>query len=161
MVLHDFKKQHRNGYSLTRQTTLFSIFRSLFGPLSRALSGSRSGRRSGQRKSRRLIYKWRNNLENARTKSREQKKALRVTLIVYRNSSKKVEPLDRSGILLCRHNDFDVINGVHSNRLAREKKRGLSLSQQSSEQITQRITQYENNSYKANFLIRDTLSKGL
>ena len=37
----------------------------------------------------------------------------------------------------------------------REKK-GLSLSQQSSEQITQRFTQYENNSYKANFLIRDT-----
>ena len=60
------KKQHRNGSSLTRQTTLFSIFRSLFGPLSRALSGSR------QRKSRRLIYKRRNNLENARTKSREQ-----------------------------------------------------------------------------------------
>ena len=38
----------------------------------------------------------------------------------------------------------------------REKK-GLSLSQQSSEQITQRFTQYENNSYKANFLIRDSL----
>ena len=37
----------------------------------------------------------------------------------------------------------------------REKK-GLSLSQQSSEQITQRFTQYENNSYKANFLIRDS-----
>ena len=35
-------------------------------------------------------------------------------------------------------------------------KKGLSLSQQSSEQITQRFTQYENNSYKANFLIRDT-----
>ena len=77
---------------------------------------------SRQRKSRRLIYKRRNNLENARTKSREQqKKALQVTLIVYRNSSKKVESLDRSGILLCRHNDFDVINGVHSNRLARKK----------------------------------------
>ena len=39
----------------------------------------------------------------------------------------------------------------------REKK-GLSLSQQSSEQITQRFTQYENNSYKANFLIRDTVT---
>ena len=38
----------------------------------------------------------------------------------------------------------------------REKK-GLSLSQQSSEQITQRFTQYENNSYKANFLIRDNI----
>ena len=77
---------------------------------------------SGQRKFRRLLYKWRNNLENARTKSREQqKKALRVTLIVYRNSSKKVKSLDRSRILLCRHNDFDVINGVHSNRLARKK----------------------------------------
>ena len=37
----------------------------------------------------------------------------------------------------------------------REKK-DLSLSQQSSEQITQRFAQYENNSYKANFLIRDT-----
>ena len=37
----------------------------------------------------------------------------------------------------------------------REKK-GLSLSQQSSEQITQRFTQYENNAYKANFLIRDS-----
>ena len=37
----------------------------------------------------------------------------------------------------------------------REKK-GLSLSQQSSKQTTQRFTQYENNSYKANFLIRDT-----
>ena len=36
-------------------------------------------------------------------------------------------------------------------------KKGLSLSQQSSEQITQRFTQYENNSYKANFLIRDTV----
>ena len=36
----------------------------------------------------------------------------------------------------------------------REKK-GLSLSQQSGEQITQRFTQYENNTYKANFLIRD------
>ena len=34
-------------------------------------------------------------------------------------------------------------------------KKGLSLSRQSSEQITQRSTQYENNSYKANFLIRD------
>ena len=117
------KKQHRNGSSLTRQTTLFSIFRSLFGP--RSLSGSvwlSLGRRSRQRKSRRLIYKRRNNLENARTKSREQQqKALQVTLIVYRNSSKKVEPLDRSGTLLCRHNDFDVINGVHSNRLARKK----------------------------------------
>ena len=80
------------------------------------MSGSR------QRKSRRLIYKRRNNLENARTKSREQqKKALRVTLIVYQNSSKKVESLDRSGILLCRHNDFDLINGVHNNRLARKK----------------------------------------
>ena len=40
----------------------------------------------------------------------------------------------------------------------REKK-GLSLSQQSSEQITQRFTQYENNSYKANFLIRDSEAK--
>ena len=38
------KKQHRNGSSLTRQTTLFSIFRSLFGPLSRALSESLSAR---------------------------------------------------------------------------------------------------------------------
>ena len=35
-------------------------------------------------------------------------------------------------------------------------KKGLSLSRQSSEQITQRFTQYENNSYKANFLIRDS-----
>ena len=34
-------------------------------------------------------------------------------------------------------------------------KTGLSLSQQSSEQITQRFKQYENNAYKANFLIRD------
>ena len=43
-------------------------------------------------------------------------------LIAYRNSSKKVESLDRSGILLCRNNEFDVIKGVHSNRLARKKK---------------------------------------
>ena len=40
----------------------------------------------------------------------------------------------------------------------REKK-GLSLSQQSSEPITQRFTQYENNAYKANFLIRDRLHR--
>ena len=111
------KKRHRNGSSLTRQTTLFSIF-----ALSLALAFSRALSESRQRKSRRLIYKRRNNLENARTKSREQqKKALQVTLIAYRNSSKKVESLDRSGILLCRHNNLDVINGVHSNRLARKK----------------------------------------
>ena len=52
---------------------------------------------------------------------KKEKKAFQVMLIVYRNSSKKVESLDRSGILLCRNNDLDVIKGVHSNPLARKK----------------------------------------
>ena len=50
------KKQHRNGSSLTRQTTLFSIFRSLFGPLSLGLGLALAlPALSGQSKSCRLI----------------------------------------------------------------------------------------------------------
>ena len=107
------KKQHRNGSSLTRQTTLFSIFRSLSGSVWLSLGKENP------------VALYINDETIWRTLERNhvnnKKKALQVTLIVYRNSSKKVEPLDRSGILLCRHNDFDVINGVHSNRLARKK----------------------------------------
>ena len=69
----------------------------------------------------------------------KRKKTLQVMLIVYQNSSKKVESLDRSGVLLRRNDDFDVIKGVHSNPLARKK--GSFLSQQPSEQMKQRFTQ--------------------
>ena len=119
------KKQHRNGSSLTRQTTLFSVFRSLFGPLSLTglVSLSLSAGALGKENPVALYINdetiWRT-LERNHVNN-NKKKALRVTLIVYRNSLKKLESLDRSGILQCRHNNFDVINGVHSNRLARKK----------------------------------------
>ena len=55
-------------------------------------------------------------------KSREKrKKSISSMLMVYRKSLKKVESLDRSGILLRHNNDLDVIKGVHSNPLARKK----------------------------------------
>ena len=52
-------------------------------------------------KSRRLVYKSKNNPENVRTKSREKrKKSISSYIIGYRNSSKKLESLDQSGIVL-------------------------------------------------------------
>ena len=42
-------------------------------------------------------------------------------VISYQNSSKKLESLDQSGILLCRNNNCDVIKTYYSNPLARKK----------------------------------------
>ena len=68
------------------------------------------------------MYATKNNLENSRTKSHEKKeKSISNYVIGYRNSSKKLESLDQSGILLCRNNDCDVIKAYTAIHF-REKK---------------------------------------
>ena len=57
-----------------------------------------------------------------------KEKGISSYVIVYRNSSKKLESLGQSGILLCRNNDCDVIKGVHSNPLARKKGPFFSIT---------------------------------
>ena len=98
-----------------------------------------------------------NNPENARTKSRE--KSITSYVIGYRNSSKKLESLDQSGILLCRNNDCDVIKAyLQQIQLRGKKVFFFSVSSRANKwHSTWRI--YENYAYKANFLIRDSLSK--
>ena len=50
-------------------------------------------------------------------------------VIGYRNSSKKQESLDQSGILVCRNNDCDVIKTyLQQNPVARKKGLFFSIS---------------------------------
>ena len=58
---------------------------------------------------------------------KKEKKALSY-VIGYRNSSKKLESLDQSGILLCRNNNCDVIKAYLQQIQLREKKVFFSQS---------------------------------
>ena len=108
--------QTNNSLSSIRQSISLSPHYTLFYSHSNSLSPKKIPSP--------YIYPTKNNLENARTKSREKKKkkkSISSYVIVHRNSSKKLESLDQSGILLGRNNNCDVIKGVHSNPLAWKK----------------------------------------
>ena len=68
-----------------------------------------------------LYINRKNNPENARTKARKQRKKALSYVIGYRNSSKKLESLDQSGILLCHNNNCDVIKAYQQIQLREEK----------------------------------------
>ena len=74
------------------------------------------------------MYIKKNNPENARTKSRKKrKKSITYYVIGQQNSSKKLESLDQSGILLC-HTRLRRNKGVlTANPIARKK--GLFFNQ--------------------------------
>ena len=59
---------------------------------------------------------------------KKEKKSISSYVIGYRNSSKKLESLDQSGILLCRNKDCDVIKAYLQQINCGEKKVFFSQS---------------------------------
>ena len=97
-----------NGTSLLRQSLSLSVVMLLYTTTKNPVA---------------LYINRKKNPENARTKSREKRKKSSISYVIgQRNSSKKLDLLDQSGILLCRNKDCDVIKAYLQQIQLRGKK---------------------------------------